>query len=232
MPLKIHCFQHVDYEDLGCISDWINQNNHQLSYTRFFEDYTFPNVQDFDWLIVMGGSMGVYDEKKFPWLKQEKDIIKKAIENNKTIIGICLGSQLIANVLGAKVSKNLEKEIGWFEIICTENNILSKHCTSNPLKVFHWHGDTFAIPNHAVHLAYSTACKNQGFLYNEKVLGLQFHLEVTQKSILKMLENGKEELEEKGNFIQTVNEILDFSENIPSNNLLMYNILDDLAHEI
>lgn len=106
MALRIHCFQHVAYEDLGCILHWITQHNHQINYSKFFEDFTLPDVEDFDWLIVMGGPMGVYDEETFSWLKDEKKVIKQAVEQGKTVIGICLGSQLIANVLGSNVTKN------------------------------------------------------------------------------------------------------------------------------
>src|SRR2546428_2396131 len=114
--MNIHYFQHVPFEGLGCIEDWANRKSHVLSSTRFFEKHTLSDLKTIDWLIVMGGPMGVYDESEYLWLKEEKEFIKKAIDANKVVIGICLGSQLIAEVLGAKVYKNKFTEIGWFPV--------------------------------------------------------------------------------------------------------------------
>ncbi len=111
--LHIHYLQHVSFEGLGYIENWISNNNHQLSGTKFFEGEVLPNNHSFDWLIVMGGPMGVNDYGKYPWLKPEKEFIRNAIENDKTVIGICLGAQLIASVLGGKVFPGIQKEIGW-----------------------------------------------------------------------------------------------------------------------
>src|SRR4030042_2732255 len=106
--LRIHCFQHVDYEDMGCIKEWCHTNGHQITCTKFYKGDSLPDTKDFDWLIIMGGPMGVYEDEKYSWLSGEKTAIKEAIEQNKTVIGICLGSQLIADVLGARVYKNRE----------------------------------------------------------------------------------------------------------------------------
>lgn len=228
--MNIHCFQHVHFEDLGCINNWIEMNGHTLKYTKFYENIKIPDVDDFDLLIILGGPMSANDEKKFDWLKSEKEAIKEAIKNDKLIIGICLGSQLIANVLGEEVYRNSEKEIGWFDQYMTDQqeskNILFKN--ENKLKVFHWHGETYKLPKNSVHLAYSECCENQAFLYKNKVLGLQFHLEVTKKSIVTMIENGRNELN-KGKYIQSENEILSQTNNIESNNKIMIQILDDLT---
>jgi len=231
--LKIHCFQHVHFEDLGCIGNWIEKHGHAVQYTRFYENHSVPNVNDYDWLVVMGGPMSVNDEGEFPWLVDEKKAVKDAIENNKTVIGICLGSQLIANVLGEKVYKNPEREIGWFDISLTglkdSGNLLNPD-SAKPIKVFHWHGETYKIPANSVHLAYSAGCENQAFLYNEKVLGLQFHLEVTEQSIGAMIENGRNELV-TGKFVQSESEILTQTAFIESNNRIMFQLLDKLAKQ-
>jgi GMP synthase-like glutamine amidotransferase len=226
--LKIHCFQHVHFEGLGCIDNWINKNGHHIQYTRFYENTSVPCVDDYDWLVVMGGPMSVNDEAEFPWLVDEKKAVKEAIENNKTVIGICLGSQLIANVLGESVYKNQEREIGWFDISLTDATNLLNPGHSSTLKVFHWHGETYKIPASSVHLAYSAGCDNQAFLYNEKVLGLQFHLEVTGQSIAAMIENGRGDLV-SGKFVQSESEILAQTLWIESNNRIMFQILDKLA---
>ncbi len=218
---------HVPYEGLGCIETWISKNNHSVSYTKLYEGIKLPELEDFDWLIVMGGPMGVYDESNFPWLKAEKKFIRQAIDSGKTVIGICLGSQLIAEVLGAKVYPNKQKEIGWFEIQQVFENrnhpILKSFIPKFP--VFHWHGDTFDLPTGSIRLFESEGCTNQAFIYHENVLGLQFHFEVTAETMKEMLENGKEELV-KNQTIQSADEIIHHAANIEVNNQRMFSILD------
>ena len=230
--LKIHTLQHVSFEGLGCINQWITTKGHTVNYTKLYDNPQFPVLDEFDWLIVMGGPMGVYDEAMYPWLKEEKEFIRRAIEGGKTIVGICLGSQLIAEVLGAKVYPNKQKEIGWFDIQKTE---IAK---SQPLleqieelfTVFHWHGDTFDLPAGSERLFSSAVCLNQAFLYKKKVLGLQFHFEVTSHTLKEMIENGMSELVEDKT-IQSATKILEQTNYIDSNNQKMFQILDYLEKE-
>ena len=231
--LKVLCFQHVSFEGLGCIKDWCEANGHQITYTRFFENETIPQIENYDWLIIMGGPMGVYDENKYLWLSDEKTAIRNAILHNKTVIGICLGSQLIANVLGAKVYKNPVKEIGWFDISLTEQGIHESLFVNFDvtLKVFHWHGDTFDLPENAKHIAFSEICTNQAFLYKKNVLGLQFHLEVTEQSVAEMVENGNSELTDS-KYIQCKSEILTGKNFIKPNNNKMFQLLNNFSYEI
>ena len=227
--LRIHCFQHVSFEDLGCIVKWCEEKKYPVTYTRFFKNEAIPEPDEYDWLIIMGGPMGIYDEKTYTWLSKEKAAIKAAIMQNKTVIGICLGSQLIADALGAKVWQNPEKEIGWYPISLTEQTE-SKHIFGDQetrFMVFHWHGDTFDIPDNAKHLAFSEICRNQAFLYKKNVLGLQFHLEVTEKSIETMVEKGSQELT-GGTYIQNKEAILGQKNYIAQNNMKMFQILDYL----
>jgi GMP synthase (glutamine-hydrolysing) len=197
--MKIHWLQHVPFEGLGCIEPWLAENGHTVSCTRLWADGEFPMVGKIDGLIVMGGPMGVYDEAIYPWLAAEKAFIKEIIAQNKPVLGICLGAQLIAEVLGSKVWKNDQKEIGFFPMI-GKPVMLPDEFTA-----FHWHGDTFGIPEGAVHLASSEATANQAFLYKENVLGLQFHLETTEESLLSLYENARDEITEAP-FIQTLEE--------------------------
>ncbi len=95
-PVRIHYFQHVAFEGLGHIETWAKQHKHKLTATNFFENHILPDLTEFDWLIIMGGPMSVYDIQNHPWIKEEIDFIQKAIRGQKTVIGICLGSQLIA----------------------------------------------------------------------------------------------------------------------------------------
>jgi GMP synthase-like glutamine amidotransferase len=184
-------------------------------------------MAEIDWLVVMGGPMGVFDEAAYPWLAEEKSFIRNAIQNGKTVIGICLGSQLIAGVLGAGVYPNHQKEIGWYDVNLTESAI--KHPLFNNFEdkftVFHWHGDTFDIPEGSIHILSSNTCSNQAFLFNKKVLGLQFHFEVTAQTLNEMIDNGRDELIENTT-IQPAEQILKHTGFIESNNLKMFKILD------
>ncbi len=230
--LRIHYFQHVFYEGPGNIGDWCQINGHSLTSTKFYNDFVLPDLADIDWLIIMGGPMGVQDEKEFGWLIAEKQFIKKAIEANKTIIGICLGAQLLAEISGAKVYKNKYKEIGWFSVEWSSESAKNKIFAGikSPVTVFHWHGETFDLPEKAIHLARSGGCKNQAFFYNKKVLGLQFHLETTATTLQQMLENGKSELiPEK--YVQPEEEIWNHQKFIEINKKILFIILDRLAAE-
>lgn len=228
--IKIHTIMHVPFEGLGCIAEWISKNNHPVSFTKFYESYQLPDLNGIDWLVIMGGPMGVYDEALYPWLAEEKEYIRQAINGGKTVLGICLGSQLIAEVLGAKVYPNEQKEIGWMKVKRTqtskESPILGN--TEAEFSVFHWHGDTYDLPAGSTHLFESEVCKHQAFLYQEKVLGLQFHFEVTPETLLGMVENGENELIES-NTVQSAKVIMTETKHFESNNNKMFQLLDWLS---
>ncbi|WAL59900.1 type 1 glutamine amidotransferase [Thermocoleostomius sinensis] len=228
--MKIHYLQHVPFEGLASIESWAISQNHSLSATRFHSNEPLPSVKDIDWLIVMGGPMNIYEDDKYPWLTEEKRFIEQAIKQNKTVIGICLGSQLIANVLGAKIYQAQHKEIGWFPIQMTDMAKDSAVFNSLPqrLTVFHWHGDTFDLPESATRLAYSEGCQNQAFVYNQKVLGLQFHLESTKDSVQQIIENCADELVE-GRYIQKPEEMLLGDGDFDTLNNAMSRILNNLS---
>jgi GMP synthase-like glutamine amidotransferase len=228
--LTIHVLQHVDYEGLGCIENWIHEHNHLLSYTKFYESFSIPDIDTIDGLIVMGGPMSVYEEDLFPWLKEEKHFIKAAIEKGKIVLGICLGSQLIAEVLGARVYPNKLKEIGWFPVKKTkagQQHSMLKGIDPNEFTVFHWHGDTYDLPPASEHLFFTDICQHQAFIFDNRVLGIQFHFEATKETLNEMVQNGKQELEE-GPTIQTGTVILQKSPLIGENNQRLYKLLDNL----
>lgn len=241
--LRLHYLQHVPFEGPGSIAAWARAKGHAISSTCLFRDDPFPALDKIDWLIIMGGPMGVYDEGAYPWLRQEKEFIRQAIAGGKTVIGICLGAQLIAHVLGARVYPNPGKEIGWFPVSIAPETRPGPVAEGSPeLMVFHWHGDTFDLPENAVRIASSAACRNQGFLYNERVLGLQFHPEATASSVAEMVKAGAEELstvetdprktgmKEKGNcFVQAPAEILGRNDLVPAANRFLEHLLDRLA---
>jgi GMP synthase-like glutamine amidotransferase len=224
-PMNIHWLQHVEFEGLGCIAPWLIENGHDVTCTRLWAGDELPPPAMVDGLIVMGGPMGVSDEAIYPWLAAEKTFIKAVIDQNKPVLGICLGAQLIANVLGSNVWKNDHKEIGFFPILGTPEHEISKPWKT--LRVFHWHGDTFGIPDGAVRLASSEATANQAFLYKDKVLALQFHLETTEESLLSLYENARDEIT-TAPFIQPLDKMRPFFPSLGTANALMFDVLNRL----
>jgi GMP synthase-like glutamine amidotransferase len=227
--MKIHCFQHVAFENLGTIENWAVSNNHSISYTCFFEkNISFPDLSEIDMLIVLGGFMNVNDEKQFPWLKSEKEFIKKGIDSGIKVIGICLGSQLLSASLGSKVYKSQETEIGFYPITFHQTALdlsLFKHF-SNPYTVFQWHGDTFELPQGAQLLASSEGCENQAYLLGTNVLAMQFHLEMNETVLNEMLKHDGHELEEKGKYIQTESQIRANYHYLQQNKTDLYELLN------
>lgn len=230
-PIRIHYIQHVHFERLGYIETWANEHNHILTASKFYENVVFPELADFDWLILLGGSMSVYDEGLCAWLAEEKSFIRKSIEAGKKVLGICLGAQLIAHCLGANVLKARNKEVGWFPVYPTDDckhfNWLYELFKENPI-VFHWHGDQFEIPNNAsFNLLVSEANINQAFCYGNNVMGLQFHLEVTEQSTALMLKYGANDLK-NASFVQSITDIETGTQHIGQCNKIMRAILEQL----
>lgn len=197
--MHVHYFQHVSFEGLGIIEDLLLAQGHTLSATRFYEPaYALPEPAAIDALIVLGGPMGVYDDREYPWLAAEKAFLKQCLLGGKKILGICLGAQLLAVCLGAAVRPAGHKEIGWFPVAPTEA------CGSSPWfyelfrdrpVVFHWHGDAFdAAGTGSPNLLDSPASGNQAFAQGNDVIALQFHLEATAETVRDMLLNGAAEL--------------------------------------
>lgn len=229
--MKIHYFQHVPFEGLGCIGQWAAEKGHAVSATRFYLDEPVPRAEEIDWLVVMGGPMNIYEEAEYPWLAHEKQFIGEAIRGGKAVIGVCLGAQLIADVLGGPVTRNAHKEIGWFPIELTPEAGASDLFGFLPprLTVLHWHGDTFALPPGAVRIARSEACENQAFLFGGRVVGLQFHLEFTRESLEAILPNCAGELVE-GKYIQSAEEMRRLGDGkFEKINAAMRGVLDRLA---
>lgn len=198
-----------------------------VSYTRMYKNESLPLTSDFDWLVIMGGPMGVHDHEQHPWLERETQFIRSAIDRGKIVLGVCLGAQLIAASLGARVSPNATKEIGWFPVTATREAADSAlgGLFSVPTEVFHWHGDTFALPTGAALLAQSAACRHQAFSLGKRVLGLQFHLETTLEAAGALLENCGQGLEE-AQFVQGPGEILSGVDSFDRINEVMSAVLD------
>jgi GMP synthase-like glutamine amidotransferase len=194
--MQIHTLQHVPFEGPAAIADWAARRGHPLAVSHLYDGDPLPALADFDRLVIMGGPMSVGDTAEHPWLAAERAFIADAVAAGKSVIGVCLGAQLIAAALGARVYPNAEKEIGWFPVQLTEQARALDLCDGLPasLPVFHWHGDTFELPAGAVHLAESDACAHQAFLLDGRVLGLQFHLESTPTSVAAICEHGADEV--------------------------------------
>lgn len=229
-PLRIHYLQHVPFEEPGYIDAWAKQRQHILTSTKLYESVSLPQLNDFDMLIIMGGPMNIYQHEQYPWLPAEKEFIKNAIAATKLVVGICLGSQLIAAVLGSTIYRNKKKEIGWFPLTKTT---AGKNCElladlPSEFIAFHWHGETFDLPDGAIHLLQSSVCAHQAFLYNNHVLGLQFHLEATPATIAAMIENCRNELE-KDDFIQTAQQLVDGFSHCNSINRFLTSLLNNFA---
>jgi GMP synthase-like glutamine amidotransferase len=202
--VRIHAIQHVAFEGLGHIGTWIIDHGHSLTMTRLYAGESLPDPADFDRLVIMGGPMNIYEDERYPWLAGERRFIRQAIAAGKSAVGICLGAQLLADALGSTVYPGKNKEIGWLPIQVTEAGHQSRLFQGLPAAplVFHWHGDTFDIPAGAVHLARSEGCESQAFLFDERILGLQFHLESTPETVREMLQHCGDELV-SGPFIQS-----------------------------
>lgn len=225
--MHIHCIQHVPFENPGAIVKWSEQNGHELSITHLYTGEKLPAITDWDMLVVMGGPMSVHDEKEFPWLLEEKRYIGKVIEQDKMVLGICLGSQLIAEALGSKVYPANQKEIGWFPVKWTPT--ARKLLPNGPEQsmVFHWHGETYDLPADAELLASSDICQNQAFIYHSKVIGLQFHLEMLEDNVNRIVEHCGHELVEAP-YIQTKQEIIHDTAPFSDTFYLLSELLDGL----
>ncbi|THF76420.1 type 1 glutamine amidotransferase [Cohnella fermenti] len=231
--MRIQFAQHVPFEDPGAILQWAITKGHEYAITRFYEGDALPAPDSWDTLILMGGPMSIHDEHEYAWLKQEKEVIAQAVSRGKNVVGFCLGAQLIAAALGANVYPNTHKEIGWFPIRLTPEGLSSLHAPGQAwpaeLPVFHWHGETFDLPEGAVLLASSAACQHQAFAYGSSVFGFQFHLEMLEDNILSIIENCGDELKEAP-YIQSKAEILKTSrEEVDRATAVLYKFLDKLG---
>lgn len=173
MSLRIHVLQHTDTTLPGNVLEWLKQKGHASTIVRMHKGDALPTIDDTDWLIVLGGSMNVDDTNEFPWLIEEKKLLKDAIAAKKTCFGICLGGQLLAQILGATVKKHEHWEVGWHTVHFGSG-------AESRLMTFQWHQDTFSLPEGAVRVGTNHITENQAFAYGDNVVGLQFHPEATE----------------------------------------------------
>ncbi len=198
---RLLVIQHSPAEDLGTFGAVLSERGGEATYVRVYAGEDVPTtVRDFHGLVLMGGPMGVYERDRYPFLGAELELVQWALQQGTAVLGVCLGSQLLAHALGAKVGPGTAKEIGWYDVRLTEKGHSDPLLTQFPEAFvgFHWHGDVFPLPPGAVALASSDLTPVQAFRYGEKAYGLLFHLEMTEEIAAKMIRDFEEELREAG----------------------------------
>ena len=212
---SVTLLQHIHCETPGIISDCLQSANIDMRFVRTFERNPIPsNLDTQAGLIVMGGPMSVYDHDQFPFLLEEQRLIEEALKDDKPVLGVCLGSQLLAATLGAEVKSGAQKEIGWHPVTLTEYAATDALWKELPARftAYHWHGDVYDLPQGAVSLASSELTPCQGFRYGTNAYGFLFHMEVTEKIIKNMVAEFQDELEEQcitaGSIIQKTRDYL------------------------
>lgn len=228
--MRVLCLQHVGFEGPACIADWAERSGHELELARCFEPGVIEALSLPDVLVVLGGPMSTFEEQAHSWLIPEKRFIERALGARVPVLGICLGAQLLAEVLGARVYRNCHREIGWFPLApagAPEDALLDAIL---PLEfaTFHWHGDTFDIPDGGKHMARSHACDNQAFVHDDRVVGLQFHMEATPGWVAGLIDRDRGRLVDAP-YIQSAEAMLAAGNPFELNNARMTQLLERLA---
>lgn len=201
--MRVHYIQHVDFETPGIILSWLEKNNFPYTSTHTYLTDEFPDVEDFDFLIIMGGPQDAHD------LIAEINFVREAILAKKIILGICLGSQIIGEALGGETIKSPHKELGQFPVQLTQAAQHDPVFKNFPecFPVIHWHNDMMAVTPQSVLLAKSAGCPQQAFRYDDRIYGLQFHMEMTPETIKTMVARCRDDFTQ-GKFVQSPDELL------------------------
>ena len=225
--MKIHSLEHQSYEGPGRIADWAQARGHTLARTALYAGELPPPPEDFDLLVVMGGSMNIYQQRDHPWLVGEKRFLAEVLAAGKPVLGICLGAQLLADALGGKVFQNAEKEIGWWPVRVFDRS--APFATfPETLTVMHWHGDTFSLPPGARGVADSAGCAQQAFVHGDRVVGLQFHLEQGPVNVAELADACAAELT-PARYVQTRAQLAELQPGFAETDAALFGLLDALA---
>jgi GMP synthase-like glutamine amidotransferase len=227
-----HCLQHLPDEGPGHAAAWLLAHGHTLTYTRLFEpNPVFPALGEFEGLLILGGAMSVHDEAEFPWLAQEKAFLHTALRVGKITLAICLGAQLVAQALGGEVHRNPEPEIGFWAVRFSAKALAHPLLRGWPDKaaVLHWHVDTFTVPPGAVRVGMSAGCAAQGFVWGDGIIGLQFHPEMTEEMVEKLIHFENHEVAEEQEFVQTATQIRGKLKSVWKGRLLLEQLLANMV---
>ena len=225
--MRMAVLQHVEFEGPAAVAVWAAARGFLLRVYHLHCDATLPSLADFDMLTVMGGPMSANDEARLSWLAPEIALVREAIAADKTVLGICLGAQIIAKALGARVYSGSAKEIGWFPVQRTGSHLFFDGLPDR-FTPFHWHGETFDLPHAAQLLASSKITETQAFAVDQRVLGLQFHMEATKESVHALLKGAAHEIGH-GVFEQQPAEILGGLDHCASLRPLLDTVLNRLT---
>lgn len=227
--MRAHILVHADFEAPGYVEQWILEKGFQLNRTLIYNNEALPDVGDFDFLVIMGGPMSAYDDEQYPWMPKEKELLRQAIWAKKKVLGICLGAQLLASSLGARVYPNQHKEIGWWPVRKVKSDVKTIFDSyPDEAVVLEWHGDTFDIPDGAVWIATSDAAKHQAFVYGDHVLALQFHPEANPESLAMLVDEERTGFKTSC-YVQELDEIAAETRYFELGRTILYNLLDDLV---
>jgi GMP synthase-like glutamine amidotransferase len=222
--MRVCILQHEPNEWIGSMLPWFDDHQYALKTILVYENESLPTSDEFDWLLVMGGGMSVYEEQAYPWLINEKSLIREAIAADKKVLGICLGAQLIASALGADVYAGEQQEIGWFSVAKTHDIASWYPTTFTPLS---WHGDRFDLPTNAISFAKSEITPHQGFTLGNRVWALQFHLEAFEHSVRDFYAVSDKPLPE-GDYVQSYQQMSETTY-LAESKQIMHNLLNVIA---
>ena len=197
--LSVAILQHSDRTPPGTCLDWLSGRSHDVTVHLLHRGDPLPDLEKTDWIIILGGPMNVDDVTEYPWLAQEKNLLKAAIEKQKICLGLCLGGQLLAQTLGGQVTPNKHWEVGWKNI--------DVQGRASPLRIFQFHQDQFSLPPGAERMATNQITLNQAFRYRDHVVGVQFHPEASDEWVRYCaLDKARPEV---GPFVDTTQEMID-----------------------
>ncbi|MEJ2199521.1 MAG: type 1 glutamine amidotransferase [Desulfuromonadaceae bacterium] len=227
--MRIHALQHVSYEFLTTVEQWAKDKKHAFSKTLLYQDVELPRFDEFDLLIILGGPMSIHEEDRYPWLTVEKRFIAGAIENGRLVLGVCFGAQLLADALGARVYKNRYPEIGWHPVSLTEAAKGSRVFSRLPktFTPFLWHEYTFDIPKGCKRVAESEGCANQAFACEDRLIGVQFHIEPSTESIQRVITCCGDKIG-SGRYVQSLAEILNDKSNLEELSSVMILLMEGI----
>ncbi len=227
--MRAHWIQHVPYEGLGHAQTWLSKAGAEVSCTRMFAGDRLPPAAAVDLLIILGGPMSVNDEATLPWLAAEKAFIAEVIAAGTPVLGICLGAQLIASALGAPVGPSREREIGWWPVERVPPEPGTIFPFPDRVTCLQWHGESFALPAGAVHLARSLGCEHQAMQIGRRVIGVQFHPEATPGWVASVLAHSPG-APLPGPYIMAENELTaDLARRCREGNLLLDSLMDFIS---